>query len=128
MPLRFQVEIYSGITPPAALLDAMATHPQTVPPRPTAPTNAPTYDPAYPPQLGTAGAPAEDEAPPSYEDAMADDIVPVDGPRREYSGVTDVNAPNMDEKTAAPKYSAQQGNPGPGPGGPSGSGGFSAVV
>ena len=26
-----------------------------------------------------------DEAPPSYEDAMADDLGPVDGPRREYN-------------------------------------------
>jgi len=62
---------------------------------------------------------------------MAEDMTPADGPRREFSGVTDVNAPNMDEKVAAPKYSAQQGSPGPGPGGPSnnaGSGGFGAVV
>lgn len=25
-----------------------------------------------------------DEAPPSYEDAMADDLAPIDGPRRQY--------------------------------------------
>ncbi len=39
-----------------------------------------------------------EDAPPSYEDAMADEIAPVDGPRRDYSGVTDENAPGMDEK------------------------------
>lgn len=58
---------------------------------------------------------------------MAEDMTPADGPRREYSGVTDVNAPNMDEKVAAPKYSAQQGS---GSGGSSAGGGgpFGAVV
>ncbi len=60
---------------------------------------------------------------------MAEDMTPADGPRREYSGVTDVNAPPMDEKGAAPKYSAPQGDPGQGPGGPSDSGGpISRVV
>lgn len=57
---------------------------------------------------------------------MAADIVPADGPRREYSGVTDVNAPPMDEKGAAPQYSASpnsQGGPSAG-----GSGGRGAVV
>ena len=58
----------------------------------------PTYDPVYPPQLTTSTVP-EDDAPPSYEDAIADDITPVDGPRREYSGVTDVNALSMDDKS-----------------------------
>ena len=97
--------------------------PATDQPRPT----VPAPDPLYPPQLGTPGAAVADDAPPSYEDAMAEDITPADGPRREYSGVTDVNAPPMDEKGAAPKYSASPNNP---PGGPSsgGSGGHGAVV
>jgi hypothetical protein len=75
-----------------------------------------------------------EEAPPSYEDAMAEEITQADGPRREYSGVTDVNAPNMDEKqTAAPRYSTlfSRGRGGGGSGdshrGGSG-GGFGAVV
>ncbi|KAK0108920.1 hypothetical protein ONS96_002756 [Cadophora gregata f. sp. sojae] len=130
LPLRFQVEIFSGIHPPAALLDAIANSPPpTIPNRPNA-TPVRPQDPAYLPQLGTPGAPAIDDVPPSYEDAMAEDMTPADGPRREFSGVTDVNAPNLDEKVAAPKYSAQQGSPGPGPGGPSntGNGGFGAVV
>jgi hypothetical protein len=101
--LRFQVEIYSGIHPPTALLDAMASRP-SAPVRLSVPTPQ-TYDPAYPPQVGVPGAPDLDDAPPSYEDAMADEMSPADGPRREYSGVTDVNAPSMDEKGgAAPSY------------------------
>lgn len=60
----------------------------------------PTYDPLYPPQLGTPSAASADDAPPSYEDAMADEIGPVDGPRRDYSGMTNENAPSQidDEK------------------------------
>jgi hypothetical protein len=76
----------------------MASRPtQTVPVQPatTAPT---TYDPAYPPQLGVQGGPGQDDAPPSYEDAMADELAPADGPRPAYSGVTDVNAIGIDEK------------------------------
>ena len=87
-----------------------------IPPRPgTRPPDA--ADPLYPPQLPSTNAISGDDAPPSYEDAMADEITPADGPRREYSGITDVNAPGMDEKEQAPRYSAQQGNPGPGRGG-----------
>ena len=39
--------------------------------------------------MSTAFAPPSteipDEAPPSYEDALAEDMAPVDGPRREYN-------------------------------------------
>lgn len=78
------------------------------PPTPIAPLAS---DPLYPPQLGTPAAALSEEAPPSYEDAMADDVTltQADGPRREYSGVTDVDAPNMDDNdknnTPAPRYS-----------------------
>lgn len=125
LPLRFQVEIYSGIKPPDALLSAMASRPP-IPARPTAeaprPT-VPTPDPLYPPQLGTPGAAMADDAPPSYEDAMAEDITPADGPRREYSGVTDVNAPSMDEKGGpAPEYVANA------PPGQGGGGGRGAII
>jgi hypothetical protein len=123
LPLRFQVEIFSGISPPAALLSAMASRPSNA--NPTSSTNpspasaAPAPPPRppneanalYPPQLTNNAHIAEvDDAPPSYEDAIADElnIVPADGPRREYSGVTDENAPGMDEKGgAAPSYEAQ---------------------
>ncbi|TAQ90922.1 hypothetical protein B7494_g818 [Chlorociboria aeruginascens] len=103
LPLNFKVDIYSGIKPPEALLSAMATSHPPVPTRPT----APPMDPAYPPQLGTPAAAQVEDAPPSYEDAMAEDITPADGPRREYSGVTDENAPGLDEKGpsgSAPRY------------------------
>lgn len=36
-----------------------------------------------------------DDAPPSYEDAMAEDIDPVDGPRREYNSQSTYNQPGM---------------------------------
>ncbi|KAI9777522.1 MAG: hypothetical protein M1839_008816 [Geoglossum umbratile] len=48
------------------------------------------------PPVGYAGI-GGDEAPPSYEDAMADEIGPVDGPRRDYSqniGVEDSKVPD----------------------------------
>lgn len=97
----------------AARPSASAVHPPQAPrpqaPRPPAAAAAPAaqapYDPAYPPQLTTATVP-EDDAPPSYEDAMADTISPADGPRREYSGVTDINAPSMEDK--APQYSPRR--------------------
>jgi len=46
----------------------------------------PTYS-SVPPQQGHYGGPisADDDAPPSYEDAIAEDIGPVDGPRRDYN-------------------------------------------
>ena len=126
LPLRFHVEIYSGITPPAALLDAIASRPPGVPSRPSnisAPSQAPAYDPMYPPQLPPGANPGTtSDAPPSYEDAMADEISPADGPRREYSGVTDVNAPGLDEK------GEKMGGGPPPPGGSNGGGSHSAVV
>lgn len=83
-------------------------------PNPTLPIRP--SDPAYPPQLAP-GQIAEDEAPPSYEDAMADEISPANGPRREYSGVTDVNAPGLDEKGGeigmqSPRYEREGGGSG----------------
>lgn len=117
LPLRFHVEVYSGIKPPDALITAMAARPTPeAPALPTRPSGAQApngAEPLYPPQLGTTQAGGFDEAPPSYEDAMADEITPADGPRREYSGVTDVEAPGLDEKGAAPKYSATQDSAGP---------------
>lgn len=91
-----------------------------MPTRPTAPatnqvpvannSGAPAYDPLYPPQLGTAGAPPIDDAPPSYEDAIAEEITVSDGPRREYSGITDENGPSIDEKASSlPSYGARPG-------------------
>ncbi|EXJ70693.1 uncharacterized protein A1O5_05683 [Cladophialophora psammophila CBS 110553] len=109
LPLRLPVLVYSGIAPPPQLLKAMANNPRPQPsplhlspPRPTemndmslrpeTPSGTPTTPlseiNSYPAQVGSyspheqSGIP--DDAPPSYEDAMAEDIAPVDGPRREY--------------------------------------------
>ncbi|KAI1914852.1 hypothetical protein LOZ12_004069 [Ophidiomyces ophidiicola] len=84
LPLRIAVQVYSGVAPPPALLEAMgmpselpgvSTHSR--PPQPPRPS-APPY---------TSPPPAEnyEDAPPSYEDAMAESLGPVDGPRREYN-------------------------------------------
>jgi len=137
LPLRFPVQVFSGIAPPAALLDAMSSRPPRVPVRPSSVPAAPTSDPAYPPQLGTPAANTFEEAPPSYEDAMAEDIGPLDGPRRDYSGVTDENGPSSISDEKAPRYTARQGQksgdadrlfpnsgPGPRPGSGNGGGGF----
>jgi hypothetical protein len=60
---------------------------------------------AYPAMIGTQHSNDEqsdipDVAPPSYEDAMAEDIAPVDGPRRDYNVAEDVQRPafNPDSK------------------------------
>ncbi|KAI9798633.1 MAG: hypothetical protein M1825_005057 [Sarcosagium campestre] len=99
LPLRHVVQVYSGIAPPPSLLAAMANAPVTPakssnPPRtattpfghtpiPTTPMT-PSYT-SHPPQVGEiSSASVGDAAPPSYEDAMAEDIGPVDGRRRTY--------------------------------------------
>ncbi|KAL0942178.1 arrestin [Colletotrichum truncatum] len=58
------------------------------------PAAAPQYDPLYPPQMGTPGAASFDDAPPSYDEAMA---AGASGPeeRPAYSGVTNENAPSQ---------------------------------
>lgn len=53
------------------------TSPSQRPPMPPRPTTAPAV-PAYPED-------GYDDAPPSYEDAIAEDLGPVDGPRRAYN-------------------------------------------
>ncbi|EON97021.1 putative arrestin-like protein [Phaeoacremonium minimum UCRPA7] len=115
LPLHFStVEVYSGLAPPESLVEAMRQ--QSVrrprpPPRPSAAQSAPVVpsaDPLYPPQLapgqtpGQAGAgaaaPPYDEAPPSYDEAMAEEmtgpVFPAGQTRPAYSGVTNENAPD----------------------------------
>ncbi|KAL8740089.1 MAG: hypothetical protein Q9190_007168 [Brigantiaea leucoxantha] len=98
--IRMPLKVYSGIAPPQALLDAMrdrtsapnpqstnfpaSTSPISVSPSAAAPTT-PTYPPASEPAGPEGPFPAE--APPSYEDAIAEDLGPVDGPRRDYHQV-----------------------------------------
>lgn len=103
LPLRIPVEVWSGIPPPPELLAAMEERAgnegkqQTPIPDHSTPSKlanetptTPIYEPpqnAEPP--GTSQPPIPDDlpdhAPPSYEDAMAEDFAPVDGPRRNYS-------------------------------------------
>lgn len=97
--VRMPVEVYSGIAPPQALLDQMADRPTAQQAassnlRPPGFANGPlsggSPGPSQPPAQAQSGhvepSPSDipDEAPPSYEDAMADDLAPIDGPRRDY--------------------------------------------
>ncbi|EED12649.1 arrestin (or S-antigen) domain protein [Talaromyces stipitatus ATCC 10500] len=94
VPLRLAVKVYSGIRPPPELLEAMTANmklretqleqkskydddnPPPQPPRPS--TNQPAELDSHVNNVG------DDDAPPSYEDAMAELISPIDGPRGEY--------------------------------------------
>ena len=90
LPLQLPVQVYSGIEPPQALLDAMGASSEE-PKRADKPSanepaqaHAPRQSiPAYSPQA--AEQQTFEDAPPSYEDAMAESLGPVDGPRREYN-------------------------------------------
>lgn len=100
LPLRLPVKVYSGIAPPKALLDAGFNagqqKPSTlhVPPpqmqaphTPTTPTHA-GFNSANAfsgaPVQHQAAAPAYDDAPPSYEDAIGQDLPPINGYRGSY--------------------------------------------
>lgn len=130
LPLHFSsVEVYSGLTPPVGLVDALRRQqmqqnkgqknrpgqpggaPPTLPPRQTQQQEQlpgpPRHeqdqeppDPLYPPPLrpGEVAAPPYEDAPPSYDEAMAEDMTgPVfpDEERPGYSGMTDENAPSL---------------------------------
>ncbi|KAF6237441.1 hypothetical protein HO173_004331 [Letharia columbiana] len=97
--VRMPVEVYSGIAPPQALLDQMADRPTAQPTsnynlRPPGSANGPSTGHSPGPSRPHAQAHSDhiepspsdipEEAPPSYEDAMADDLAPIDGPRRDY--------------------------------------------
>ncbi|KAI1105101.1 hypothetical protein F4804DRAFT_305128 [Jackrogersella minutella] len=111
LPLKISnVEVFTGITPPQELVNAANTttsvigRPPRLPNRPSASQQRPphqqqaphrpaAHDPLYPPQLGTPANAMFDDAPPSYDEAMADQLA---GPaaRPAYSGVTAENAPS----------------------------------
>ncbi|KAL8812992.1 MAG: hypothetical protein Q9200_000619 [Gallowayella weberi] len=102
--LKMPVSVYSGIAPPAALLQAMAGIPSTAspstsnisavhPPPSKLPSSAEPHPIILDPQnshhpIATGQTHpeglAEDDAPPTYEEAVADGIGPVQGARREY--------------------------------------------
>ncbi|KAL2269192.1 hypothetical protein VTJ83DRAFT_4038 [Remersonia thermophila] len=131
LPLHFSsVQVFSGLTPPAALVEAtlQGRRPASdANQRPSAPTSTPQRPPDLPPRpspqpsAATAAPPAAatattttattssrpsfpdeppyDDAPPTYEEAMAEMMTgPVFPPTGEgrpaYSGVTDENGPS----------------------------------
>ncbi|KAF2033148.1 hypothetical protein EK21DRAFT_59266 [Setomelanomma holmii] len=106
LPLRLPVKVYSGIAPPKALLEAAMTgetgtlkpniHMLNVPPyqgtsaphAPTTPTHAefasgPNAFPGQPTQPPPQAGGFED-APPSYEEAIGQDLPPINGYRGSY--------------------------------------------
>jgi hypothetical protein len=92
LPLRLPVKVYSGIKPPQALLDGgfNNTLHNTLDNaegagKQATPLNVP------PPQMHTQSSPttgavlpAYDDAPPSYEDAIGEDLPPINGYRGSY--------------------------------------------
>ena len=102
LPLRLPVKVYSGIAPPKALLEATLTgeagkqKPTYLDPNsqaqaplytPTTPTNSQGFPPnAFSqPQGAPQAAPVPyDDAPPSYEDAIGQDLPPINGYRGNY--------------------------------------------
>lgn len=113
------VKVFSGITPPPALLEAVAASGQTKPAHPIPPPRPVSYGPPIPPRPSApTAAPvtgtADDEAPPSYEDAMAETLGPLVGPRREYNPPVTSSAftgnfpgPGADSKTSVGSYNDQ---------------------
>ena len=114
--VRMPVDVYSGIAPPQALLDQLAERPTAQPApnhnlRPLGSANGPS--PGYSPGPSRPPAQAQsdhiepspsdipNEAPPSYEDAMADDLAPIDGPRRDYHQQTTSTPPSSNSKGSA---------------------------
>ena len=65
--------------PPTPITPSYAQH------QPPAPTGTTAYFQSSRPPQPPGGLNDDNDAPPSYEDAMADEIAPVDGPRRDYS-------------------------------------------
>ncbi|KAF3484163.1 uncharacterized protein GIQ15_03487 [Arthroderma uncinatum] len=155
LPLRMAVQVFSGIAPPQALLDAMNGQPSKGPMPapvqspvsgfgnhipPSQPMHSPgpgpgpgPMNPAIPPPQPPRPSPAtypipmenyEEAPPPSYEDAMADALAPVDGPRREYNPLAATQRSSSWTATDA-RTSVSPGNPRSNSfGSPSGPGGY----
>lgn len=115
LPMRLDTLIYSGIAPPAEIIERMAAARATQPPRSSAArpsSNATAVDeklrtegrkppmaagpssstdpsappiPARPGQVPAQEPPDYSEAPPSYEDAIAAELAPLDAPRPDYA-------------------------------------------
>ena len=114
MPLK----IFSGIKPPEALISEMSKKQGVEDPSKlgvTSPVTPSSYKPPASPQSGAplpARRPSAQgvdiagfgdipaDPPPSYEDAMAEDLAPADGPRSEYeqTGITNDGGLSVDGK------------------------------
>jgi len=88
LPLRLPVKVYSGIAPPHALLEAGFN---AQPGKPSTLHAPPQAQAVHTPTTGFAGqsaqpppAPAYDDAPPSYEDAVGLNLPPINGYRGSY--------------------------------------------
>ena len=94
LPLRLDCEVWSGIAPPKSLIAAMESRPNRPPKKPVqkkplsaeAAANVAKYQAQASAEAEGSSAyaplpPGEEEPPPSYEDAMGDNLGPVDGPR-----------------------------------------------
>lgn len=120
---RLPVQVWSGIAPPPELLRAMASQGQQHtkggslfgrPHEPVSYDETPAQLPSTPvqeysqteAQVGSYNTPnaadIPDDAPPSYEDAMAEDIAPVDGPRRDYSVPEGEQQPAFNQDSKGP--------------------------
>ena len=124
LPLRLPVKVYSGIAPPKALLDAALTGEagkmesnniapsmgSSFPPGKPTVSHTPASSAAVPPPqfpyqgqlvqpMGGPQAPYDD-APPSYEDAIGQDLPPINGYRGSYQ------PPPMPE--GAPRFSDEK--------------------
>ncbi|KAF2853362.1 arrestin [Plenodomus tracheiphilus IPT5] len=102
LPLRLPVKVYSGIAPPKALLEAGFATESSRPSNLNIPSQVPQapHTPTTPTHAGFNGggafvgaphpagagpdAPAYDDAPPSYEDAIGQDLPPINGYRGSY--------------------------------------------
>lgn len=99
LPLRLPVQVYSGIAPPPALLKSLeagqAKSPtasftqqpgrtQGVGQLSSGPADTIPFASSSSSSQGTVNPSSYEDAPPSYEDAIAQDLPPIDGPRRNY--------------------------------------------
>jgi len=88
LPLRHRVEVFSGIRPPDELLRRVAESATSPPPQPSVPAyGRPPPGPQARPPMGSGQHPEDPylDPPPSYQDAMADNIRPIEGPRPGYN-------------------------------------------
>lgn len=120
-PIRLPVQVWSGIPVPQALLDAAAGRLPSRPPTqtfqanpqhgnnrpPTFPAGLPPPFPARPPAAQAQGTsdhiePSPEDipadAPPSYDDAIADELVPINGPRRDYAQQQSQGLPSAEDE------------------------------